>query len=164
MWDQGGEVRIVRIADAKNILQFGHGGQPNAVAFSPDGPFFASGGLDGTAELVRVTDWKVLRSFDFNAKPQPAASNGVVARETDAQPTTAGNLVEEEQVFGLSFSGDGAFLAIGSTYTSSGDTVHLLRLRDLSEQAFVRLGSEVVRVALDGDVSCHRGLGHRERC
>jgi WD40 repeat protein len=150
VWDQGGEVRIARLADGRDILRFAHAGQPSAVAFNPDGTFFAAGGLDGTAELVRVADWQTLRTFDFNARPQSAASPGAAAPETDAPSTTAADSIEEEQVFGLSFSGDSALLAIGSSYTSSGGIVHLLRLRDMSERAFAPRGPEVVRVALDG--------------
>jgi WD40 repeat protein len=149
VWDQGGAVRIVRLADGRDILRFAHAGQPNAAAFSPDGTFFAAGGLDGTAELVTVADWKTLRTFEFNARPQSAASRGVVAPGTGAPPTTAANPIGEEHVFSLSFIGDSAFLALGSSYTSSGGIVHLLRLRDLNEFAFVPRGPEVVRVALD---------------
>jgi hypothetical protein len=44
------------VTDGREILRFAHAGQPNVVAFSPDGTFFATGGLDGAAELVRVAD------------------------------------------------------------------------------------------------------------
>lgn len=110
------------------VLQNGHSGGVNAVAFSPDGKTLASGSVDNTIKLCEVASGKVLRTFMGHSVSVSSVAfspdgmtlvSGSWDKTIKLWEVASGKLLRtfeghSFQVMAVTFSPDGKTLASGS--------------------------------------------------
>jgi WD40 repeat protein len=143
-----GGIRIARLRDNTEMASFPHDNLANSVAFSPDGRFFAGGGLDGTAELVTTGNWKTVRRFVLRPEPPPVPADVLSDRANGAAPAVVSS-GPSEQVFAVAFSEDSRILAIGSSVLPDSGLVHLVSLDTLKDLPSIRREDWVTALAFN---------------
>ena len=131
----------------------GHSASVNAVAFSPDGQFLASGSNDRTVKVWRVADGALLGTLTgfFNTVTSVAFSHndqilaaGSIDRSVRAWRVPDWSFIDSvgtgDFMLSIAFSPDDTQLAAAGGY--SGNWIHLMRTSDWQDLALLGAGQQ----------------------